>query len=348
MPNNLGQGIVVAEPAKDIMKILPALLFACSLFAATPDTDTAAWITAQGGRAATDAAGHVIAANLGSTWITDVDLQRIGDLAYLRELDLSHTMITDVGLEHLKNLRRVTTFSLYYAEYFSDSGIAHLADWKSLEHLDLHGTKVTSKVFEHIARLTGLKSLDIAFTQIDDDGFENLSALTNLQHLAIGGNRLNGSGLASLKLLPALTSLDVGGVQWVDSGTWGLPLTEANLRQIGALKQLKSLSLNGANITDRGADKPGQAESIRTELKGLNALSGLVNLEMLDLSRTPVSAESLEPLRALPKLHEIRLGMAPNINDSAVPVLAQMKNLKAVYIAGTKISDTERAKIPAR
>jgi Leucine-rich repeat (LRR) protein len=73
-----------------------------------------------------------------------------------------------------------------------------------------------------------------------------------------------------------------------------------------------------------------------------------VNLERLDLSRTPVSAESLEPLRALPKLREIRLGLAPNINDSAVAVLSQMKNLKAVYIAGTQISDAGRAKIPAR
>src|SRR5882757_6308620 len=135
------------------MQTLSALFIACSLFAATPDADTAAWITAQGGRASTDTAGHVISANLGSTWITDVDLQRIGELAYLRELDLSHTMITDVGLEHLRNLRRVTRLSLYYAEYFSDSGIAHLAEWKSLERLDLHGTKVTSKVFEHIARL---------------------------------------------------------------------------------------------------------------------------------------------------------------------------------------------------
>src|SRR5207245_3403908 len=142
-----------------------------------------------------------------------------------------------------------------------------------------------------------------------------------LRELTIGGNRLSGSCLASLKLLPALVSLDVGGIQWVDSGVWGLPLTEANLRQIGALKQLKSLSLNGATITDRGADRPGQPEAERKELRGLSELAVLVNLERLDLSRTPVSAASIEHLRSLPELRELRLGGAATAVHAAVPVM---------------------------
>jgi Leucine-rich repeat (LRR) protein len=292
-------------------------LFAFLLLAAAPDTETGKWITAQGGHFTTEAAGHIVSVDLASTWITDVDLARIGQLERLQKLDLSHTLITDVGLEHLKPLRNVTDLNLYYAEYFTDSGIAHLTNWRKLQRLNLHGTKVTSKVFDHLTRLTSLKSLDIGFTQIDDDGFENLAPLQNLERLVMGGNRLTGSSLSSLKLLPALTDLDAGGIQWVDSGVWGLPLTEANLKQIGALKQLKSLSLNGATVTDRGADKPGQAEAERKELRGLAALSGLVNLEKLDLSRTPVSTANLEPLKALPKLREIRLAMAPNIEAAA-------------------------------
>lgn len=284
------------------------------LLAVAPDAETGKWITAQGGHFTADSTGHIITADLAATWITDVDLARIGQLEHLQKLDLSHTLITDVGLEHLKQLRNVTDLNLYYAEYFTDSGIAHLIDWKKLLHLNLHGTKVTSKVFDHLSHLATLRSLDIGFTQIDDDGFENLAPMVKLERLVMGGNRLTGSCLSSLKLLPALTDLDAGGIQWVDSGVWGLPLTEANLQQIGALQQLKSLSLNGATVTDRGADKPGQAEAERKELRGLAALSGLVNLERLDLSRTPVSPANLEPLRKMPKLRDIRLAMAPNID----------------------------------
>lgn len=294
------------------------IAFAALLFlAVTPDVEAGKWIAAQGGHFTADSTGRIVNVDLAATWITDVDLARIGQLEHLQKLDLSHTLITDVGLEHLKKLRNVTDLNLYYAEYFTDSGIAHLADWKKLLNLNLHGTKVTSKAFDHLSRLTTLRSLDIGFTQIDDDGFENLASLVKLERLVMGGNRLTGSCLSSLKILPALTDLDLGGIQWVDSGVWGLPLTEANLQQIGALKQLKSLSLNGATVTDRGADKPGQAEAERKELRGLAALSGLVNLERLDLSRTPVSAANLEPLRAMPKLRDIRLAMAPNIDATA-------------------------------
>ena len=295
------------------MIAIAALLF----LAVTPDAETGKWIAAQGGHFTADSAGRIVNVDLAATWITDVDLARIGQLEHLQKLDLSHTLITDVGLEHLKKLRNVTDLNLYYAEYFTDSGIAHLTDWKKLLNLNLHGTKVTSKVFDQLSRLTTLRLLDIGFTQIDDDGFENLAPLVKLERLVMGGNRLTGSCLSSLKILPALTDLDLGGIQWVDSGVWGLPLTEANLQQIGALKQLKSLSLNGATVTDRGADKPGQAEAERKELRGLAALSGLVNLERLDLSRTPVSPANLEPLRALPKLRDIRLAMAPNIDATA-------------------------------
>jgi Leucine-rich repeat (LRR) protein len=300
------------------MKSILLLLFSTALFAADP---AASWIQSQGGHVVTDKSGEITAVDFSSTWITDVDLLRIGQLKSLRKLDLSHTMITDVGLEHLKDLRNITDLNLYYAEYFTDDGIAHITGWKNLERLNLHGTKVTSKVFDHLAKITSLKSLDIGFTGIDDDGFESLSSLLKLERLVIGGDRLSGSCLASLKLLPNLIDLDVSGIQWVDSGLWGLPLTPANLRQIGALTKLKSLNLNGATISDRGTDRPGSPDAVRKELKGLEALSGLVNLERLDLSRTPVDADSLAPLKALPKLRELRLGLAPKVNDAAVASL---------------------------
>jgi Leucine-rich repeat (LRR) protein len=324
-----------------------SLLFIFTLSLVGAGSDTGAWITAQGGRFTSDAAGNIVTVSLASTWITDVDLERVGQLLQLQKLDLSHTQITDVGLEHLKDLQDVTDLNLYYAEYITDSGLPNLNSWSNLQRLDLHGTKMTSKALEHIAQLTGLKSLDVSFTAIDDDGFENLASLTKLERLAIGGDRLTGSCLAALKLLPSLIDLDVGGMQWVDSGLWGLPLNDPNLRQIGSLTRLRILSLNGANLTDRGADRPGSPEAIRKDMRNLGLLSGLENLEVLDLSRTPVTAESLEPLKSLPKLREIRLGMARGIDDKAVPVLAEMKSLKTVYVTGTQITPAAMAKIPA-
>src|SRR5687767_5966371 len=132
-------------------------------------------------------------------------MAKVGQMRELRKLDLSRTKITDFGLEHLKPLTNLRELSLYYAEYITEDGIAHLKGWKDLEVLNLRGTRVTSKVFEHLASLTNLRVLDLGFTQIDDDGFEHLAALTKLEKLIIGGNRLTGACLPLLKLLPALS-----------------------------------------------------------------------------------------------------------------------------------------------
>jgi Leucine-rich repeat (LRR) protein len=203
----------------------------------------------------------------------------------------------------------VTDLDCFYAEYLTEEGVAHLRNWKHLERLNLRGTKVTSKVFDSLAKLTSLRSLDIGFTQIEDEGLEQLSALPKLERLAIGGNRLSGAALTMLKLLPSLVDLDVGGIQRVDSGLWGLPLTGENLERISELKQLRSLSLAGATLADRGVDRPGHPEAERSEPLNLSNLVKLENLERLDVSRLPVKAETLAPLRA--RLPNLRIRGAP-------------------------------------
>jgi Leucine-rich repeat (LRR) protein len=269
--------------------------------------------------------------DLTSRWITDADLARIGRVRELRKLDLSHTRITDAGIELLKDLPAVRELSLYYAEYVNGDGLAHLRGWKQLEVLNLRGTRVTSKVFEHLARLTALRSLDIAFTEIDDEGFQHLASLARLERLAIGGNRLSGSCLAMLKLMPALRDLDLGGIQRVDSGLWGLPLTAPNLARIGELRQLRRLSLASATLNDRGVDRPGHPEAERTVLPDLSALGGLADLEFLDLTRQPVTPEALRSLAPLSRLRELRLGLIRNIDESALPPLPA---LTRVYLNG--------------
>ena len=243
--------------------------------------------------------------DLTSSWVTDADMAKVGQMRELRKLDLSRTKITDFGLERLKPLTSLRELSLYYAEYITEDGIAHLKGWKDLEVLNLRGTRVTSKVFEHLASLTNLRVLDLGFTQIDDDGFEHLAALTKLEKLMIGGNRLTGACLSLLKLLPTLRDLDVGGIQRVDSGLWGLPLTEQNLARLGELKQLRRLGLARATLADRGTDRPGHPEAERSSLPDLSALNGLVNLEFLDLTLQPVTPEAVRSLKIRPAVRMV-------------------------------------------
>ena len=202
----------------------------------------------------------------------------------------------------------------------------------------LRGTKVTSRVFEPLSHLTALRTLDVSYSQIDDAGVELLAELPQLERLSMGGTRIGVVALSSLKLLPSLRHLDLSGMQRVDSGHWGLTLSAAVLAELGTLENLESLNVSGAVLNDIGADKPGLKEEQRQSLDGLEKLAGLQRLEKLDLSRTPVNEAGLRALHGLKHLRELRLALAKNIDDSAIPVLIAWKSLRVVNLEGTRVT----------
>ena len=63
------------------------------------------------------------------------------------------------GSPHLRPLKNVTHLDCYYCDYITDGGIAYLKHWTNLEYLNVHGTEVTSRVFEHLAKMKKLKRL---------------------------------------------------------------------------------------------------------------------------------------------------------------------------------------------
>ena len=58
-----------------------------------------------------------------------------------------------MGIEHLKPLENVVELNLYYAEYLTDTALAHLRGWKHLEVLNLRGVRLTSQAFEHLCAI---------------------------------------------------------------------------------------------------------------------------------------------------------------------------------------------------
>jgi len=51
-----------------------------------------------------------------------------------------------------------------------------------------------------------------------------------------------------------------------------------------------------------------------------------------------VLPEALTALRDLPKLRELRLGLATKIDDSAIDTLISMKQLRSLHLGGSKVS----------
>jgi internalin A len=300
------------------MKALSFALLLCAFSAhgeTTPSDDTQ-WMTDLGGTVVCNAKGLVTGISLRGTWVTDTDLRRLHRYSALSVLDLSLTHITDGGMQEIKNLRGITDFSLYFAEYVTDEGVAAIKDWKHLKRLNLHGTKAGDSALEHIGSLTLLESLDVGSTLVTDVGLERLTSLTNLRQLTMGGNELGDAGLQALRQLPRLTYLDLSGRQGNDKNVWSIAMSNTGLQAVLTLKNLRELRFSCVSTS-----------------------VGIEGTKLGEVSTLSVTQQWLEELKSLPNLERLKLQGCGRINDGAVAVLLAMPSLREVDLKGTTVTE---------
>jgi len=246
-----------------------------------------------------DSAGRITRVDLRNSWVTDGDLAQLAVLPNLAYLDLSQTRITDHGMAQLKNAPGIVELNLYFAEQITDEGMAAVKNWKRLKKVNLRGTKITDMSLEHLAGIETLESIDVGFAQVTDVGLDRLTTLPNLKELTVGGNKLTDMGLLALRQMPGLTYLDISGVQRTDSGLWSVSLTEFGVDTIAKLKDLRELRANGM----------------------------------------PISARSIEKLKALTKLERFSCQGCRRLGDDAAPLLATLPALAAIDLKGAAMTE---------
>ncbi len=214
------------------------------LLAAAPE-----WIARAGGEAQVDRQGHLVAADLRASWVSDGELAGLAQSPALRRLDLSMTRITDAGLRSLRTASGLEDVNLYYAELITDEGIGAARGWPNLKRLNLRGTKASDNALEYLSGASKLEWLDLGYSQITDSGLYRLAGLRQLRTLVLGGNKLTETGLAAVSELAALERLDLGGKQRTDSGLWAVSISEAGAQVLARLTGLKVLRLAGATVS---------------------------------------------------------------------------------------------------
>jgi hypothetical protein len=264
------------------------------------------WIVALGGRTETNGKGEVIAVNLRGSFVSDSDLDHVAALEHLERIDLSHTRVSDLGLQRLRGLRQVRDLNLFYAEQVTDEGLAAVKAWPRIERLNFRGTKVTDNTLALLAGKDSIRALDIGFAEVTDSGLQHLVKLKGLRELAFGGNKMTEVGLEVLRALPNLTHLDLSGKQRTDSGLWFVGVTDIGLDPVASLAQLEALNLAGTQVSARGVEKLRALKNLkRLDLHGAKRvadnivpmLSAMPSLAWVDLAGTAVTAEARESLR---------------------------------------------------
>jgi uncharacterized protein YjbI with pentapeptide repeats len=138
-------------------------------------------------------------------------------------VDLSDTSITDNGLISLQGLKREFGLWLHLVNtQITNAGLRHLRDLRRLEILHLENTKVTDAGLIHLSGLSSLRTLNLSKTRINGAGLKHLSGLRKLRSLNLAGTQITIAGLKNIRELSALSSLDLRETK----------VTKADLQQI--------------------------------------------------------------------------------------------------------------------
>lgn len=235
----------------------------------------------------------LVALGLTGTKITDAGLVHIKDMKRLGDLELTDTKVTDAGLVHLTKLGNLGILSLYGTKV-TDVGLQHLKPLKSLYLLGLSHTAVTDKGLVHLSELPSIRTLILDHLKITDRGIVHLQNLKTLNDIRLGGTEITDKGLQHLRKMSLLRTVELSQTRITGSGlrhlpastkTLWLPLTQVDddgLKHIAHLTKLETLVLNNSKITDEG-------------LKLLEKHSSLRNLQ---LGQTNVTDAGVATLKA--------------------------------------------------
>jgi len=242
----------------------------------------AEWIQAMGGKAVW-ADGAIQEVSLGSTPVTDLQLEVLGELPNLRRLDLRSTEIGDLGIQFFSRAEKLTELALDHT-LTTDQGLAHLASLKSLRKVGLGYTLVRGEGFADLKDLEALAQVSLAGAPVTDSGLKQLALVKNLDHLSLNHTDITNEGMSQLKNLKKLTHLNLAGTDIGDEG----------LAQLGEMSGLVELALSYGRFTD----------------KGLKSLEGLGSLRVLELVRTRVGEAGLQSIAQLKSLTSLNLDYA--------------------------------------
>ncbi len=121
----------------------------------------------------------------------------------------------------------------------------------------------------------------------------------------------------------------------------GQLLTPTDLARLSRLTQVKQLSLSGVQVYDKFAEpRPGKGTLHRFAADDLAALSGLTQLEVLDLSQCDFTG-GLHHLASLPRLHTLILASFEHLDNAALADLAHLPHLRTLVISPDNFGERE-------
>lgn len=262
--------------------------------------------------------------DLGGTSLSSTNLDSIGNLADLRELNLIRTWYKD-SLGFVPALRQLRAIYISHTQ-IADAELAHLAELPELRKVDYSANRVGNEGIKHLAAIPALNDLDLSTY---DSGFPPtitvqscrlLSQSRHLEKLDLSGTKLDEQGLVYIGQLFALQELRLERTGTSDTG----------LAYLANLNKLRVLNLWQTSISDNG----------------LPYLGGIKNLEELELVATKVHGPGLIHLQGLVNLKKLSFGGTAEFQGRQLSRLSELTNLEDLYLEGEGIRDEDLHHLP--
>ncbi|MFH2008613.1 MAG: leucine-rich repeat domain-containing protein [bacterium] len=256
---------------------------------------------------------------------TSEHFKTVQNLPWLRKLDISYTMITDIApVAALVELEDFTARSLKLEKKDKDEVPLDLTPLKGLgklKELELYGTKVANA--QVLAGHSKLEKLGFYMSYLTDVGF--VKDLTNLVELDLYACRL--TSIAAVAGLTKLTKLNL----YMNKSTDFTPLKGLvnlevlwlqftkikDLSVLAGMTKMKKLYLNWAN-----------------EIEDLSPLKAMVNMEYFD-----VSSKKVKDLSVVANFKKMRTFSADGTQIKDIKFLKGHTELTSVSIRNTKVRD---------
>ena len=280
------------------------------------------------------------------------DLKTIGDVAVrpqtlsasdaemtsLRQLGVGVEQLTDLpSLDHLDKQRLDRYLDVRRGE---PKTTGRLVVTLTRDHLTPHGM-IAPRLLPSLSKMSRPFLLNLAGTTISDSGLKQIGEWEQMAGLNLEFCRnITDQGLAHLRKARVLRVLSLTGTGVTDQG----------LKQIATISSLRALDLEVCDgVTDAGCESLAGMQQLRAlVLKktgfevncitgiGLQHLSGLSRLELLNLYGNRMTDDDLVHLESMKELRELDLSLLAITDDglSHLSPLQNMERLELLYATG--------------
>lgn len=272
-------------------------------------------------------------------------LHSIAQLKYVKELNLSASHVESGSISHLSRMTGLQALTLPFLENDpEESDIQAIASQVHLKFLDL--TDAPALLGRNLLRLSGLTNLEeLRIPNLEVMSSDTLTVLTDpLVEVTGPPGELTDTltGLSEFRKLKTLVLDNLVGYDEADftpltkltelqnlSLASCKYLTDKQLKVVGSLSQLHTLSLDSSELSDID----------------LTSLKGLVNMKELVLSEANLKAEHLkDSLQSMQNLETLNLSRV-QVDDADFSFLSEFKNLQSLDLSESGLHDAQISSI---